>query len=209
MRPLFLSCMEPRLQSPEARNDLAHGYEMHRTVCRLFDGLRREYDGARVLYRVENLDSRQPRVLIQSPDEPRWERLLPGYAQTCDSKRLDPTLDAIGDGDRIRFRLFGQPLRCEYRGPQQRGERRATDRTLEWMERRLERIGCESLGIREGPGQTLIIRREKRATHLRAVQFDGFLRVSDQWKLREAVRAGVGHGKAFGLGMLSVAACHE
>jgi CRISPR system Cascade subunit CasE len=40
---------------------------------------------------------------------------------------------------------------------------------------------------------------------LLAVRFDGYLRVRDPELFREAVVNGIGHGKALGLGLLSIA----
>jgi CRISPR system Cascade subunit CasE len=40
------------------------------------------------------------------------------------------------------------------------------------------------------------------------VQFDGFLSVEDPAQLGQALVNGIGHGKALGLGMLSLAPAH-
>jgi len=40
---------------------------------------------------------------------------------------------------------------------------------------------------------------------LAVAQFDGVLQVTDPSGLLAAVRSGIGHGKAFGLGLISVA----
>ena len=43
-----------------------------------------------------------------------------------------------------------------------------------------------------------------KMTHL-AVRFDGFLRVTDAGAFRETLTRGIGSGKAYGFGLLSVA----
>jgi len=43
------------------------------------------------------------------------------------------------------------------------------------------------------------------AIRIYSVLYDGFLAVTQVEKFREALRTGIGHGKAMGLGLLSVA----
>jgi CRISPR system Cascade subunit CasE len=80
---------------------------------------------------------------------------------------------------------------------------------MAWLMRKGEQGGFRTLSVRTS-GQDTLRGRVKRGekTHslrLLAVQFDGLLQVTDPDRLRETVRQGIGSGKGFGFGLLSLA----
>ena len=79
---------------------------------------------------------------------------------------------------------------------------------------RAARNGFEVLNDRSGGVQLLVSNRRKHEIHRRdgsdpirldTAQYDGVLRVTDAEKLRHALTHGIGHGKAFGCGLLTLA----
>ncbi len=197
---MYLSLLYPNPDHPRARKDLADPYSLHQSLAHAVA------PGDRPLWRLESgRYGEDPRVLLQTLKPPDWERFFerqgPGYAELApDSpKRFDPV---FSPGQLLRFRLHANPT------VSRAGKRLGLYREEEqrrWIEERLKDRGAELLSV-------LISQREKRrftkngqTVTLAVARFDGVLRVTDPERLRQAIANGIGHGKAFGLGLLSVA----
>ncbi|HEU5348728.1 MAG TPA: type I-E CRISPR-associated protein Cas6/Cse3/CasE [Ktedonobacterales bacterium] len=186
-----------------------------------------------VLYRIEPTHHGMD-VLLQSNTEPDWSRLPEGYlrAEAPQAKRIDPLYAAIHDGQRLLFRLRANPTRRignrnMTQGEQWRGKRvelRREEDLLTWLTRKGEQAGFALLVVRAQPltrdGQPQQAIADVRATGMgnhvtggrrpsrltfASVTFEGRLRVTDANAFREALYQGIGSGKAFGFGLLSIA----
>lgn len=152
-----------------------------------------------------------------------WFGGTPSVAVT----RLDRLLEHCVEGAELRFRLRANPTRCidSKSGPD--GERRRGKRVPlrneasreAWLRRKAEAGGFvvrELRSTREdeaGSGSLDALQvergivRGKRAeglVTLEGVVFEGALRVSDPGRFREAMLDGIGRGRAYGFGLLSV-----
>lgn len=196
--------LDPR--HPAARRDLADPYDMHRTLVRAF--VRDDKQAPpRFLWRLEpGRDWHQPVVLVQSALAPDWSFLssAPGYLQPAGdppSKTFEPQ-DLIQTGARCRFRLTANPTVTR------EGKRYGLvgeNAQLAWLHRQGERLGFSvELGLVSG-SLTVHGRKSGGRVSLLQVVFDGVLQVRDGAALSQAVTAGIGHGKAFGCGLLSLA----
>ncbi|MGW5739646.1 type I-E CRISPR-associated protein Cas6/Cse3/CasE [Streptomyces sp. NPDC055261] len=82
---------------------------------------------------------------------------------------------------------------------------------VEWWERQSTAAGLEPLHINARPLATVRGRRgpkdpaAKQRIQLARTQFDGTARVLDTDLLREKIAAGIGRGKAYGCGLLTLA----
>jgi CRISPR system Cascade subunit CasE len=200
---MYLSRMVLNPRNARARRDIGNPYEMHSTLARLFD----DPKGARPLWRLEG--RRPPVVLLQSAAPPDFARLADrdGYrdylAAEPETKPYPPA-GLVRAGARLRFRLEANPTVS--RDGKRHGLRRVEDQ-LRWLGRQAEKCGFSIVEA----DVSLVDRRRfaKRGSDtpivLLAVRFDGLLSVTSPDRLREAVRAGIGHGKAMGLGLLSLA----
>lgn len=234
MEPLYLSRLKLRAMSREAQRDLANCDSMHRRLLMAFPDqpeitTAREQFGA--LYRIEPAREGVD-VLVQSQSLPDWSRLPEDYLRepTSPPKRVDEAYGAIQPGQTLLFRLRANPTkRLSDRGqthPEQwRGKRvelRTEQDLLAWLARKAEASGFQLLAVRASPDvpatsavpdvratQTagrVTGRREGRQLTFGSVVFEGRLRVTDAPAFREALVSGLGSGKAFGFGLLSVAA---
>jgi CRISPR system Cascade subunit CasE len=81
------------------------------------------------------------------------------------------------------------------------------DEQLAWLERQGESHGFKVLRAEVGRSERITVSQGRGGNRisLRAVQFDGVLRATNAERLGKAVYAGIGHAKALGLGMLSLA----
>jgi CRISPR system Cascade subunit CasE len=174
-------------------------------------------------------------LLVQSQERPDWGRLPSGYlleaADNPACKPLSQLYEGIGQGARLLFRLRANPSRKidTKTGPDgrrrngKRVEYRLEADQLAWLKRRGEQQdGFELLSVRlapgvadvsTAPGKVLGGRRagsdvaSAQAERLTfgAVVFEGRLRVTDKERFLAALANGIGPGKAYGLGLLSVA----
>ncbi len=189
-----------------ARRDLSNLYEMHRTVMSAFPDSHRE----RVLFRVDmKRFGPCPVLYVQSEVEADWRALVAVDAYLADppdargnpaQRFFDPEFRA---GDRFIFRLRANPT------VKRNGKRHALYTEAEqmrWLERKVTTAGGRLLGARVSAGQLHRFRdNDGRRVTLFGVTFDGLLEVTSADLLKTAVAEGIGAGKGFGFGLLSLA----
>ncbi len=73
----------------------------------------------------------------------------------------------------------------------------------QWLRTQLEKAGATCLEV-TSTDEGLIVER-RRGLKLQSVLFEGCLRVEDPDRLRASVQAGIGSGRGFGFGLLSLA----
>lgn len=214
-----LSRLVLNLRSASVLRDLADAQAFHRTLMMAFgtapDGAAaRDHFG--VLYRREMAADTIPVVLVASLAEPRWEALPPGYLVAEAAMRsTDAAYDALAPGQVLRFRLVASPTKSVpspsvIDGSRERGTKRPVhdrDEAVVWLRRRLETAGVELLDEHEvAPADAAHGKRGPTGQiSLHGYRFDGMLRVRDADALRHALAEGIGPGKAYGFGMLTVA----
>lgn len=191
----------------QARRDLADPYDMHRTLVRAF--VRDERDTPpRFLWRLEaGQDWSQAVLLVQSAQPGDWSFLAqaPGYLLGGDgavnTKAFDPAAQ-LQAGASQRFRLAANPTVTR------EGKRLGLigeDAQLAWLQRQGQRLGFD-LSTALVSGSDLVHGRKGNArVSLRRVLYEGVLQVRDAQALMDAIVSGIGPGKAFGCGLLSLA----
>lgn len=167
------------------------------------------------LFRIDPLPSGRAMVLVQSAIEPDWNYAFhnAGYllAAKPEVKTFEPDFSA---GQRLRFRLVANPTRrLSKHSPDAKEEsvgKRVpvpNDNLLDWLDRRGESggfsIAKDSTTIQLG--YNYINKRGHDWQRLRSVRYDGILQVTDPASFQETIVSGIGSGKAFGFGLLSVA----
>ena len=164
-----------------------------------------------VLFRLEMNGA--PTLLVQSVVAPDWGRLPDGALHDAETRPL--ALDGLAVGDRLRFRLIANPIRAVSRPLPGGGFRKHSGRepiTTEegrtaWIERVMAPAGVVSgVAISNPIGARMVTHgRDDSRRRFDAVAFEGVIEVSDPDNLRRLLRDGIGKGRAFGLGLLSVA----
>lgn len=194
-------------QSAQARRDLADPYDMHRTLVRAF--VRdRDAPPPRILWRLEPGQAwSRPVLLVQSEHAGNWDFLAtqPGYLQSDGEAFASKPVDLetmVQPGGRLRFRLAANPTVTRA------GKRQGLvgeDAQLAWLHRQGQRLGFDLDTVLVSGGDMLHGRKGAARVSLRRVLYEGVLQVRDAELLVQAVAAGIGHGKAFGCGLLSLA----
>ena len=223
--------LDPR--SREVRRDVADAQQLHRTVMSAFPAAPAGAADPRahfgILYRLES-DVRTGRLqlLVQSRVEPSW-RLPPGYlTPSADggnpaTKQIDERYARLAPTTRLAFRVRANATK--------RIDRRRADDPLagkrvdlykevdqlEWLRRRTDRDGFRLVAVRTSsgsqkehgarPGENAAPGAAQSRSKLTfgGVLFDGELVITDAALFRRALEQGIGPGKAYGFGLLSVA----
>ncbi len=231
---MFLSKLTLNPRSREVRRDLANCQDLHRTLLKAFPPQAASDTGARaefgVLYRAEtNPRTGAVTVLVQAQHKPDWSVLPTGYLleQDGEPKRIAEVYQALQPGVRLRFRLRANPTRAitafdaagKIKKNSQRVDLRGEPEQLEWLQRKAQDGGFQLLTLcvasevpnaRVQPaGKTLGWRADEAGEHKRltlaAVVFEGELVVTEAAQFLQTLRQGIGRGKAYGFGLLSIA----
>jgi len=227
---MFLSRLKLNLRDRGVRRDLANTYDMHRTLLRAFPNAADGGPG-RVLFRVDQERSEPSLVLVQSSRTPTWSALPVGYLLDVQTKPLDRL--TLVSGQRLRFRLRANPTKRvaaknERLGGVMVGKRIGLTTEADqvrWLLRKGEASGFRIPGawveakdpetnqpiqlpnfrVDVVPDGRDLNGKPGHAGEFVAVRFDGVLVVTDPDAFRNTIAAGIGTGKAFGFGLLSVA----
>lgn len=197
-------CLDPR--SAQARRDIADPYDMHRTLVRAFVSDDRQQP-PRFLWRIEPAGAwSDPVVLVQSSRAANWSVLegLPGYFKHSAESKTIQLEQLLSPDARYRFRLLANPTvtREGKRYGLASGEAQHA-----WLIRQGTRLGFEVEAALVTSSDVLHSRKSNTQISLQRVCFEGILNVVDADAIAAALQAGIGPGKAFGCGLLSLARC--
>ena len=204
---MYLSKLTLDPRHPQARCDLSNRYDMHRTLVRAF-APDEHSQPARFLWRLEPMLSlaSRPVVLVQSGSPAQWSALdaFPGYAQEILGNKPVDLEQLVQAGTRYRFRLHANPTVT--REGKRLGLCQEADQ-LAWLNRQAETRGFNLIAcLRSGSGRIHARQgKSRQRITVQSVLFEGMLETNEPDGLRLAVRNGLGHGKAWGLGLLSLA----
>jgi CRISPR system Cascade subunit CasE len=227
---MYLSKLLINVISRDFRRDHADIRQMHRTIMSGFDDIT---DGTparqslAVLWRLDDVH-RGFALYVQSLAKPEWARLPADYlAETARVRTLQPVLDSIAPGRRFAFRLVASPTRTIPRPADRErvAEGRRTqgikvphhkpENQIDWLVRQGERMGFVIPSGRNGqpdvaPTPCLKLIGQQRSGErgpitITPVRFDGHLVITDNTAFAEAIRTGIGRGKAYGCGLVSLA----
>lgn len=190
-------------------------YAVHQAIWRAFCADRRAF-----LYRADVVRTDAgPRLkaLVQSTVKPDWT-VLGAVLDSVESVERELRL---APGDALRFLLRANPTisRKDRGEPKftgmdaaafraERGRRVALldqEGRLGWLARKADQAGLAVRGVRSSNEKPWSWSRGDRSIRFDGVDFEGTATVVDPARLRDALVDGVGPGKAFGFGLLSLA----
>ncbi|MET9774563.1 type I-E CRISPR-associated protein Cas6/Cse3/CasE [Streptomyces sp. NPDC006367] len=215
MNDVWLTRIVPHAASRDARRDLGNAVGLHRRLMSLFPDEAGPDPRAAlgVLHRVEDSPA-GPYILMQSRHQPDLGRLPDNYG-TAAVREIGPLLSALRSGANIHFRCIASPVR----------KPGASTRALyhlpavvplagahadEWWIRQADTAGLKVLTLHSQPLDSATGIRgqrgadQQRIRHART-RFDGTAAVIDPDRLRAKLTDGIGRGKAYGCGLLTIA----
>jgi CRISPR system Cascade subunit CasE len=222
MAEIYLSRLVLNQRSRDARRDLWDCSAMHERIAGLV-GPTPPYPQPRALYRLDGAT-----ILLQTPEVPDWSLLPDGYLFQPDdafgfglasvqTHRIDQALSTLGAGRvfRFRLRLWAEDGKFLHQYvPATRGSRSPVVVTeveaIAWLLRREAARGFQVYGV--GGLPDLSVTKEqipgghpKRKQPHAVFLCEGRLRVTDPAALWQTLTRGIGEGRAYGCGLLSLA----
>ncbi len=185
---------------------------IHGVVEQAFAGER-----TRKLWRVDTFRGEHYLLLlsVRKPDlMAAVEQLGQPGTHTWDTKNYEPLLARATEGTVWQFRLTANPTKsCSQKGnpANSRGRVHAhitTEYQEEWLLKRAKKHGflLQQEDFRVVGAEWKVFRKgsEGNRVTLLAVTYEGVLTVSDEALFRSALTEGIGRGKAYGMGMLTI-----
>ena len=172
------------------------------------------------LFRIDPVPGGNPVILVQSGNRPDWQYAFQNAQYLLAGPVPEPQSFApqFAVGERFRFGLKANPVRhaCKLSkhasgapiDPKWIGKRIPVppESLGEWLMRHGERSGFEVASITTPiPGYVYFNKGQGEGQRLRSVLYEGVLCVKNPVPFANAVQSGIGRGKAFGFGLLSLA----
>ena len=205
---MYLTQMRLDMNNRRTLSALASPAKFHGAVESAFSGQRQ-----RNLWRIDSRGA-QNYLLVLSGEKPDLTQAVQQFAppgETWQTKDYTQLLNRISQGSRWQFRLCANPTYSVPAGPGQRGRvcaHSTPEHQAAWLERQSERHGfvlkkdecavMKSVWYRFRKGNT-----GKNVTFL-AVTYEGYLEVRDPELFCRMLCSGIGHGKAYGAGLMTL-----
>ena len=143
------------------------------------------------LFRVEQEDKQQIKILLQSSTEPKTSE----QATVLASKEFNAQIAQDGF---YKFKLLAYPTKCLSQGKKIR-EIKEADEQVEWLQRKLSGANVTVTAMEDK------LVRSKKSFNSRFVCFEGILQITDCEQIERILVMGIGRKKHAGAGLLSLA----
>ncbi|MHB1710345.1 MAG: type I-E CRISPR-associated protein Cas6/Cse3/CasE [Acidimicrobiales bacterium] len=176
-----------------------------------------DVSSGRPLWRVDHRETTTPVLWIVSHEEPQLEPFAKEAGRSVDgvtyqTRSYDPLLDQLDQGQVYAFRLTANPTRSVVTdGRSRRFGHVTVAQQMKWLVDRAPRLGFTFPLVMGEPdvavigGGNLAFRRNENNVTLATSEFAGHLQVSDPVMLRATLTKGIGHARAYGCGLLTLA----
>ena len=205
---MYLTQMQLDLNNHRTLAALDAPSKFHGAIESAFEGARR-----RNLWRIDRRNG-QAYLLLLSSEQPDLGQAAEQFAPPGGSwttRDYAPLLEQVQTGSHWRFRLCANPTYSTPAGPGQRGRvcaHSTPKHQMLWLVKQGEKHGftlsldqfavTKSVWYRFKKGNT-----GKTVTFL-SVTYDGLLKVCDAARFRAALCGGIGSGKAYGAGLMTL-----
>ncbi|MEX3610774.1 type I-E CRISPR-associated protein Cas6/Cse3/CasE [Rothia sp. LK2588] len=219
---MWFSSISINPQKRMGRILLANRQEMHKAVLQAFPPHAIGQTGGRVLWRLDS-EKHAHTLYVVSPVEPDFTHIVENagwLSQTWNSIDYGGFLEKLMVGQEWGFRLQANPVKRQHiAGGRGKVLPHVTPiQQVHWLVNRSERLGFTTMPHEGEEPSVSVTRREdlrfdrndenlggrRRQVTLRNVQFDGVLKVTDADALKSALINGIGKGKAYGCGLMTL-----
>jgi len=202
---MYLARLELNEHSQMVHRDRSNAHAFHQRIMQAFPNEQRAQARAdwQVLFRQEP-DSNV--VLVQSAIAGNWEILPEDYLAKHQSKLFNAEPQHFEAGRMLQFRLKANPSKRDNQTKKLIGMFHQTDQ-LAWLERHANQNGFQVHGVDVIPTPNVFGNKVggKAPIRLVTVLYQGILQVTDSDRFMAAMQQGIGRGRAYGCGLLSIA----
>jgi CRISPR system Cascade subunit CasE len=207
---MYLSRIALNDRDRKVRHDLSNIHNLHRSIMQAFpdieppsdEGQKRVRADWQILFRLEP-DSNV--LLVQSELEPDWGKLPSSYFSQQQCKLFQPEIEQFPIDRLLRFRLKANPSKRDKETRKTVGLYYQPDQEA-WFRRQAAQNGFSVEGLDIAPAANLWGEKAKGQSPIKihTALFQGVLKVQDPALFVKGVRQGIGKGKSYGCGLLSV-----
>ncbi len=203
---MFLSRIQLNLNNRNTMKALSSPSIFHGAVERAFTGERK-----RILWRIDCLNGKMYLLLLSS-SEPDLDSFCQQFGENdvcAEKKSYDGLLERIKNGSKWRFRITANPTKSVLRKNEKSKvyAHITVDYQKKWL---MEKASKNGFSLSEDSFSVVqskwlrFYKKESRAVSLLSVTYEGILEVTDEELFRNALINGIGRGKAYGMGLLTV-----
>lgn len=196
---MFIAKYELDVNHPKVSQALANGDAMHKLVWGLFDGLNDfaiSREELNILYRViPEMEGMNACLEVHAEVKPNN---CPSYLKErycVTDKNMREKLERLGI---VKFNILLNPSKKV--DGKRRSLKNYKDR-INWLNNMANKNGFKILRVDEKNRDGLDITKGGTSWFFKAVEYQGVLEITDFVTFFEAVKKGIGSGKAYGLGM--------
>lgn len=198
---MYLSCLKLDPASRQVQAELRDSYQMHRTLSKAFGD--EDYKSGRCLFRVDDAPSEDYLLLlVQSLTKPSWDHIssLDGYL--VGKPAIKEFLPRLQTDQVCRFKLRANPT------VKRNGKRLGIydeASQVAWLDRKAVENGFQVLGVDIQSGRAAECSSSNGLASFASAIFEGRLMVTNPESFLSGLERGIGSGKGFGFGLLSIA----
>jgi len=193
-------CLNPK--NKRVIKEVANVYQLHKTLLTAFP-YADEGGPGRVLYRVDtNAQTGYPEILVQSTKVPDWVKLNVDSNFLISPIESKEFVTSFRNGQIFHYRLLANPT------VKRDGKRLGLltdEEQIAWLNRKGGNGGFQVQQVRTVPHGFISGKRPEGKMTFHGVRFEGILQVTDSGQFLKTLENGIGSGKGFGFGLLSLA----
>jgi CRISPR system Cascade subunit CasE len=207
---MYLSRIVLNDRDRKVRHDLSNIHNLHRSIMQAFPDIKPFSDEEQKQVRADwqilfRLEPDSNILLVQSELEPDWGKLPLAYLTQQQCKLFQPEIEKFPVNRLLRFRLKANPSKRDNETRKTVGLYYQPDQEA-WFGRQAAQHGFSVEGLDIIPAANLWGAKAKGQAQIKihTALFQGVLKVQDPALFLKAVRQGIGKGKSYGCGLLSV-----
>lgn len=203
---MYLSQLVLNSRQSQVHKELGNAHKFHQRIMQAFpdeESRDRPREDWHILFRHE---PDKDVVLVQSEIEPDWSKLPDQYLRNHAVKEVNLTADQLSTNGIFQFRLRANPSKRDSKTKKTVAFYRRPDQ-LDWLERQADRCGFRLLSADVMPSPNVFGIKKKGSAPIRIATalFQGVLEVTAPESFVSTVQHGLGRGKSYGCGLLSLA----
>ena len=204
---MFLSKLVLNELNRKVYLDLGNAHKFHQRIMQGFPDQEVEFPRQdwQILYRQEP-EPLSNVILVQSNQEPDWSKLPDGYLLEDKTSVKPVDLSHWQLDSTLRFRIKVNPVKRDAK-TRKLIPLYKRDEHLAWFHRKAEQNGFQLNSVDSIPVPNITGSKGKRSGRIKifAVLLQGQLQVRDREKFITAICQGIGKGRSYGCGLLSIA----